>query len=84
MVNLGEVQFVKRVVVGSDNPARATSTAEIEAAMELVNRCLSEPPRGTIVGIEKSFIVMQAGEHQIVREWLVYHIGFPRKPIWLD
>ena len=36
------------------------------------------------VGIEKSFKILNIGEHQAVLQWLVYHVGFTRKPLWLD
>lgn len=84
MVDLSEVRFVKRVTVGSDNPAHMCSHEQLEAANALLNRCLNDTPRGHILGIEKSFTVLQSGEHQVVLQWMVYHVGFPRKPIWLD
>ena len=58
--------------------------AEIQAAMGLVNRCLSELPRGYIIGIEKNFGLYNLGEHQVVLQYLVYNIGFERKPMYLD
>ncbi|SNR78834.1 hypothetical protein SAMN04488503_1284 [Humidesulfovibrio mexicanus] len=84
MVDLSEIRFVKRVTVGSDNPAHMCSPEQLEAANALLNRCLNDTPRGHILGIEKSFTVLQSGEHQVVLQWMVYHVGFPRKPIWLD
>ena len=56
---------------------------EIREAQALLNRCLSEAPKGTIIGIEKSFVMLNIGEHQVVLQWLCYHIGFSRKPMWL-
>ncbi|CAD7380086.1 hypothetical protein [Xanthomonas arboricola] len=83
MIDLSEVSYIKRIVVGSDNPARMQTAEQVEAAQHLLNRCLSEAPRGTILGIEKSFTIVQLGEHQVVLQWLCYHVGFKRKPIWL-
>ncbi len=84
MFDLSDVKFVKRIVVGTDNPSRMRSEEEIEAARALLNRCLTDAPRGTIVGMEKSFTILQVGEHQVVLQWLCYHVGFPRKPAWLE
>jgi hypothetical protein len=84
MLDLSEVHFIKRVVVGSDDPARIRTQAEVEEAMALVNKCLSGTPRGTIIGVEKSFTILHVGEHQVVLQWLVYNIGFPRKPVWIQ
>ena len=77
------VSFVKRIVVGTNNPVDPQSDAKIEEALALLNRCLSEAPRGRILGIEKSFAILQMGEHNVVLQWMTYHVGFDRKPFWL-
>jgi hypothetical protein len=84
MVDLSDVRFVKRISVGTSNPGHVLAEEEIQKAVNLLNRCLSGPPSGTIIGIEKSFKVLTIGEHQALLQWIVYHVGFPRKPIWLD
>lgn len=81
---LSDVRYVKRVVVGSDNPAGMKTEEDIQAAAELLNQCLTGTPRGVIMGIEKSFSILNIGEHQVVLQHMVYHVGFPRKPTWLD
>jgi len=83
MLDLSDVRFVKRIIVGSDSPARIKTQAEVEEATALLNKCLTGTPKGTILGIEKSFTILHVGEHQVVLQWLVYHVGFPRKPMWL-
>lgn len=83
MSDLSEVKFVKRVVVGSNSPTQMLSEAQIEEARALLNRCLTDTPRGVVIGIERSFTILQIGEHQVVLQWLAYHIGFPRKPVWM-
>jgi hypothetical protein len=60
------------------------SEEEVQSSMELLNKCLTGPPKGTLIGIEKSFKILNIGEHQAVLQWLVYHVGFARKPTWLD
>jgi hypothetical protein len=83
MFDLTDVKYVKRVVVGSDDPNQMRTEAQLEDARALLNRCLSETPKGSIIGVEKGFTLLQLGEHQVVLQWLCYHVGFPRKPAWL-
>jgi len=70
--------------VGSNNPTDIQAEDKIAQAMALLNKCLTEPPTGRIVGIEKSFNILQVGEHNIVLQWLTYHVGFTRRPYWLE
>lgn len=84
MFDLTDVTYVKRITVGSDHPNRIKTEEEIQQAADLLNRCLSSTPKGTILGIEKNFTVLNVGEHQVVLQCMVYHIGFARKPYWLD
>jgi hypothetical protein len=81
MTNL---RFIKRIVVGNDNPQAMKTESEVEESMELVNRCISSTPRGYIINIEKSFGLYNIGEHQIVLQYAVYNIGFERKPMFLE
>jgi hypothetical protein len=83
MFDLTDTKYIKRIVVGSDNPNQMSTEAQVETARALLNRCLTDTPRGTIIGIEKSFTILQVGEHQVVLQWLCYHVAFPRKPVWL-
>jgi hypothetical protein len=80
MHDLSDVRHIKRIVVGSDNPARLHTKAEIDAALEEVNGYLTGCPRGTLLAIERSFVIVHVGEHQVVLQWMAYHIGFPRRP----
>lgn len=84
MVNLSDLTFVKRIIVGSNNPADLKTEEHVEQAMAQLNRCLTSHPKGKIIGIEKSFALLQIGEHQVVLQWSTYHVGFPRKPSWLE
>lgn len=83
MLDLTEVRYIKRITVGTDNPGRMRTPEELEEAAALLNRCLTDTPKGSIIAVEKSFAVLQMGEHQAVLQWIVYHVGFPRKPFWL-
>ena len=84
MFDLTDVGYVKRIVVGRDNPEHVHSEEEVQNAADLLNRCLSETPKGKIIGLEKNFSILNIGEHQVVLQFMVYHIGFPRKPFWLE
>jgi hypothetical protein len=81
---LSDIRFIKRIVVGNDNPQNIRTEAEVQESMDLVNRCLSGVPRGTILNVEKCFGLYNIGEHQIVLQYAVYHIGFARKPLYLE
>lgn len=84
MLDLTEIKYVKRITVGTDNPNRICTPAEIEEKTAVLNRCLSDTPKGAIIAVEKSFTVLQMGEHQVVLQWVVYHVGFKRKPFWIN
>ena len=84
MIDISDVVHVKRIVVGSNNPTDLQAEEKIAQAMALVNKCLTEPPKGRILGIEKSFSILQVGEHNVVLQWLTYHVGFTRRPYWLE
>ena len=81
---LTEMRYVKRIVVGNENPNALKSEAEIREAAELLNRCLNSVPRGYILGLEKGFAILSVGEHQVLLQHTVYHVGFARKPVWLE
>ena len=81
--DLMDVSYVKRIVVGSTDPEKLNSEAVVQTQSALLNRCLSETPRGRIVGIEKHFNLLNIGEHQVVLQALIYHVGFARRPYWL-
>lgn len=84
MMDITDVGYVKRIVVGSNNPADLQSEEQVAQAMALLNRCLTEAPKGKIIGIERSFNILQIGEHNVVLQWLTYHIGFTRRPYWVE
>jgi hypothetical protein len=84
MFDLTDVHYVKRISIGSSTPGEVISEQDIQKAVDLLNRCLSDTPKGTILGMEKSFKLITVGENHAVIQWMVYHIGFPRKPYWLE
>lgn len=81
--DLSCVGFIKRIIVGNNNPEKVTTDAEIEKQLSLLNKCLQEYPKGKIIGIERNFFILNIGEHQVIMQYTVYHVGFKRKPDWL-
>ncbi|WP_205729151.1 hypothetical protein [Ferrimonas sediminicola] len=81
--DLTNVSYVHRVIVGSVDPQSLPSEEKKQQQMAEVNRCLNEPPKGKILGMERSFSILRIGEHQVVLEAVAYHIGFQRTPYWL-
>lgn len=84
MFNLSDVTFIKRIVIGTNNPADVQSDERVEQQLALLNRCLGDQPKGRLIGAEKSFSILQVGEHNVVLQWTTYHVGFLRRPLWLE
>ena len=82
--DLSSVKYVKRIVLGQKDPEVLYTEEDAAKDMALLNRCLSEYPKGHIIGQEKNFTIFNIGEHQVVQQWIVYHIGFEKKPVWLQ
>lgn len=82
--DLSDVGYVKRIVVGTVDPQSIPSEEETQGKMDLVNRCLTEFPKGKLLGMERSFSILRMGEHQVVLEAVSYHIGFARQPFWIQ
>lgn len=81
---LSEIRFVKLVTVGSVNPNNPLSEQSRAAQVELLNRCLSDYPKGKIIGKDITVGRYLLGEHELTMEKITYHVGFPRKPAWLE
>ncbi|MDR2578714.1 MAG: hypothetical protein LBC70_07920 [Chitinispirillales bacterium] len=83
-LEISDVKFVKEVAVGSVNPNVILSDGAREAQTALLNRCLNEYPKGIILGKDIAIGRYAMGEHELVMQKTIYHIGFPRKPAWLN
>lgn len=81
---LGEITYIKAVTVGSINPNLPFSDKERDAQLSILNRCLNDFPKGRIIGYDKTMATYVIAEHQFVMEKTSYHIGFKRKPLWLE
>jgi hypothetical protein len=81
---LTNIRYVHRILIGNDDPQNMRSEEVLREQQELLNRCLTSTPRGYILSIEKNYRVHMIGEHQVVLQTAVYHVGFERKPLYLD
>lgn len=77
---LSDYHFIARMVVGNTNPNKLLTEEESKKQMNKLNFALEHG--GNILGIEKNFYVLNLGEHQVVLQYLTYHLGFIRKPYW--
>mgnify|MGYP000770469208 CR=1 FL=1 len=75
-----DVGYIHRVIVGCSNPESQVNEEKIKKQMAEVNRCITGYPKGKIIGVEKNFFILNIGEHQAILQYLVYHIGFLKKP----
>lgn len=83
-IDLDDIGFVKRVAVGSVDPNNPLSDEQAEKQVELLNKCIGPASKGRILTVEKSFGVYYLGEHRLELEKVVYHIGWKRKPNWIE
>ena len=79
-----EIKYVKLVSVGSVNPNNPLSDNSREKQVELLSRCLNDYPKGIIIGKDTTIGRYVIGEHELSMEKVTYHIGFSRKPGWLE
>lgn len=82
--DLAEIRYVKMVPVGSVNPNSPLSDQSKEEQAALLNRCLNDYPKGVIIGKDITIGRYMIGEHELTMEKVTYHIGFERKPSWLE
>lgn len=81
---ISDVKFIKEVAVGNVNPNVILSDNAREAQMSFLNRCLNEYPKGTIIGKDIAIGRYTIGEHELIMQKTIYHVGFLRKPPWMD
>lgn len=79
---LSDFGYIKLVTIGSINPNHPLSDQDKERQVELLNRCLNDYPKGTIIAKDIGIGRYQVGEHELTMERITYHVGFARKPSW--
>ena len=82
--DVSEFKFIKAVTVGSINPNVLITDEGREQQMDLLNKCLNEFPKGVIIGKDIAIGRYMLGEHELTLQRTVYHVGFLRKPAWLE
>ncbi len=84
LMSMEEIRHVELISVGSVNPNNPLSEESILAQTEKLNRCLNEYPKGVIIGKDITIGRYMIGAHELTMEKTTYHVGFPRKPLWLS
>lgn len=79
---MSDIHYIKLVTVGSINPNNPLSEQSREEQVELLNRCLSDYPKGMILGKDITIGRYMVGEHELTMEKVTYHVGFERRPTW--
>lgn len=79
-----DITYIKAITIGSINPNLPFSDKERDAQVNILNKCLNDFPKGIIIGYDKTLATYMIAEHQFVMEKTTYHIGFKRKPLWLE
>ncbi len=83
-IYLEEVKYVKTISVGSLNPNNPISDEGIAQQVSILNKCLNDYPRGIIIGKDITIGRYMIGPHELTMERTTYHIGFKRKPVWIE
>lgn len=83
-ITLSDIGYIKLVPIGSVNPNQLLSEEGKEAQVALLNRCLTDYPKGIIIGKDITIGRYLLGEHEFTMEKVTYHVGFPRRPAWDD
>lgn len=78
---LPDIKYVHRLSIGNLNPNSPYTDEQGQKDLELLNRCLK---KGRIIGKDRGFLMAQVGEAQLLLERTTYHIGFTRKPSFLE
>jgi hypothetical protein len=84
LFDITTVRFVKHVLVGSLHPYLELTEEQAETQRALLARCLQESPHGHIISQEMHTAIYQIESEKVKRVLTVYHIGFPKRPYWLD
>jgi len=80
--SISDLKFIARYVVGNTDAEKLPDEEAINKQTERLNAALSRG--GKIVAQEKNFYILNIGEHQVVSQYVVYHVGFERKPYWFE
>lgn len=82
--DISEVKYVEAVTIGGINPNAPVLDEKRDEQIAFFNRCLSDYPKGIIIGKDVTIGRYVLGEHELLMQKSTYHIGFTRKPSWMD
>jgi hypothetical protein len=81
--DLGIYTFIKCVGIGNLSLSYPLTQEQEEEQKALLQKCLTTPPEGRIIGQDTVAVLYKVDDEQVRRELVTYHIGFKRKPYWL-
>lgn len=81
-MKLSDIVFVQRIAIGG--PGGRVTADEVQDKMALLNRCLTELPKGKVIAIEQTPFIHQDESGSYVFQMVSYHVGFTRVPSWLQ
>lgn len=79
-LDLAEVRYIERIVVGRYNPNNLDDDEHMQRQIDKLNHCLCASPKGVLIGKDTGFTIIKLGENTVVSQQVAYHIGFKRKP----
>ncbi len=77
--SLFDIKYIERHIIGNNDPTKMKSDHEINNDIIKLNDALKKG--GKIIAQDKSFTIYQIGEHQVVLQYISYHIGYKKKPL---
>lgn len=76
--SLFDIKYIDRIIIGNNDPTKMKTENEINNDLNKLNDALKKG--GKIIAQDKSFTIYQIGEHQVVLQYVSYHIGYKKKP----
>lgn len=76
--SLFDIKYIDRIIIGNNDPTKMKTDNEINNDLIKLNDALKKG--GKIIAQDKSFTIYQIGEHQVVLQYVSYHIGYKKKP----
>jgi hypothetical protein len=79
--DIPQVKWVERFKVGLQQPIPGLSAKKVNQMAEKEAKALNDALRyGMILGVERNFTDIQIGGRKVLTGYLVYHVGFRRRP----
>lgn len=75
-INLPDIKWVERFIVGITHPTEPLTQVEIQSQLDKVNRALRI---GKLIALEQNIVTVTDGDKQIITQYTVYHVGFKHR-----